>query len=302
MINVDLLRYAVAAADTGSFSRAATRFGVKQSTLSKRIQFLENGLGLPLFRRSTRGVAPTESGAHVLSRARRILEDIDTLAGEARALSSGETGTLKIGFHGSLVGGDLSAAIHAFRAACPDIEIQASQRGRHTLVAALQDGALDAAVLAGQTLLPSLRSLCFWSEPVTISLPADHALAAREPLYWTDLREAIFLVTASDPGPDLRAMVMARLSVPGHHPTVLVQDVGRENLPSLIGGTRIAITAGVILLADQTDGSVCREIHDASGHTCLEQGVYWKVGNGNPALRRFLELLAHRYARIVPAI
>ena len=53
MIEVHLLRYALAAADTGSFSKAADRFGVKQSTLSKQVHYLEDRIGLALFRRST---------------------------------------------------------------------------------------------------------------------------------------------------------------------------------------------------------------------------------------------------------
>lgn len=65
MIDVHQLRYALAAAETGSFSRAADQFRVKQSTLSKRIRHLELRLGLPLFERTTQGVIPTAVGARV---------------------------------------------------------------------------------------------------------------------------------------------------------------------------------------------------------------------------------------------
>jgi len=53
MIEIHLLRYATAAAD---------QFNMKPSRLSKRIHYLELRLGLPIFRRSTRGVVPTKPG------------------------------------------------------------------------------------------------------------------------------------------------------------------------------------------------------------------------------------------------
>jgi DNA-binding transcriptional LysR family regulator len=61
-IGIKQLRYAVATADTTSFSRAASALNVKQSTLSKRIALLEDRLGIALFERTTRGAVPTESG------------------------------------------------------------------------------------------------------------------------------------------------------------------------------------------------------------------------------------------------
>ena len=91
MIDVHLLRYALAAAETGSFSRAADRFRVKQSTLSKRVRHLELRLGLNLFDRSTQGVAPTAVGLRFLARARSILLDLEALSEESRAMAMGVT-------------------------------------------------------------------------------------------------------------------------------------------------------------------------------------------------------------------
>jgi DNA-binding transcriptional LysR family regulator len=55
MIEIHLLRYALAAADTGSFRQAADQFRIKQSALSRPILYLEQRLGLSIFARSTRG-------------------------------------------------------------------------------------------------------------------------------------------------------------------------------------------------------------------------------------------------------
>ena len=212
MIEVHLLRYALAAADSGSFSRAAEQFGIKQSTLSKHVQYLEDRLGLLLFRRSTRGVVPTDPGERFLRRARHIIEDIASLDRESRALARGGTGLLRLGFHGSLAGGDLSAALAAYRTAWPEVEIEASEGNRDRLLNALDKGTLDLAILVGRSDRPTIRSLSLWSEPLLLALPPSHPLANADTLYWTDLRGAAFVVTAADPGPDIGAMITARLA------------------------------------------------------------------------------------------
>ncbi len=53
------LRYAIAAADHGSFYRAARALDVEQSTLSRGISKLERVVGVVLFDRSRSGVATT---------------------------------------------------------------------------------------------------------------------------------------------------------------------------------------------------------------------------------------------------
>ncbi|MEO6216484.1 MAG: LysR family transcriptional regulator [Sphingomonas sp.] len=300
MIEVHLLRYALAAADFGSFSRAADQFGIKQSTLSKRVQYLELRLGLPLFRRSTRGVTPTDTGERFLSKARRIVQDIEALDQESRALASGAAGGLRIGFHSSLGGGNLAAVLREYRSAWPGVEIDAREDDGTRLLEAVEDGRLDLAIVTGRSSRTSLRSLCFWSEPLVIGLPPGHPLADMQTLYWTDLRHAEFVVTAADPGPDLAAMIIARLSGPGHRPAITAQQVSRDNLLSLAAGDRLTVTAGVAPAAAGADLPTLREVHDAFGATTLEQGVHWRRDNTNPALKRFLELLSHRYARPIP--
>ncbi|PCD02244.1 LysR family transcriptional regulator [Sphingomonas spermidinifaciens] len=299
MIEVHLLRYALAAADSGSFSQAADRFGIKQSTLSKRIHYLEDRLGLALFRRSTRGVVPTGPGECILRKARRIVDDIDALDEDCAAIACGAAGTLRFGFHGSLGSGDLSAVIRDFRAACPEVELAARERSRTRLLRALERDQLDFAVLNGQVQRPGIVSLSFWSEQVIIGLSTEDRLCACDPLYWTDLRGMTFVVSKIDPGPFLYDLVASRLSGPGFGPSVRVQDVRRENLFSFAAAGRAVVTTGI---PGANDGVALRQVHDAFGATHLEQAIHWRCDNRSPVLRRFLEMLAHRYGRPVPAL
>ena len=296
MIEVHLLRYALAAADSGSFSRAAEQFRVKQSTLSKRVRHLELRIGVPLFTRSTQGVAPTPSGIQFLARARSIVGELDMLSTDTLALASGERGRLRIGFHGTLAAGDLRATIEDFRREAPDVELEAIEAGRDQLRDGLDRGRLDLSVMAGEA--AGGQALCLWSEPLALGLSFNHPLLERDRLYWTDLREMTFLVTRADPGDLIAAMIATRLAGPCHAPRIVTQAVSRDNLHSFVTRDRLSVTAG---LGPVTDAGVAfREVHDAFGPTRLSQTLHWREENENPALARFLALAARRYGRAPP--
>lgn len=296
MIEVHLLRYALAAAETGSFSQAAERFCVKQTTLSKRIGYLEQRLGMSIFTRSTRGVAPTTGGLQFLARARAIVADLEHLSLDAKAHSYGNCGTLRIGFHASLAGGDLRAILDAYRDAFPQIALTAVEGSREQLLAALDRDRLDVAIVAGEGAAQGRCALTLWSEVLTVGMPTSHRLADLERLYWTDLRGMSFLVTQADPGRLIAAMIAARMAGPGTGPQITAQAVSRDNLPGLACTEQVAVTAGPIAASGTT--RFC-EVHDAFGATRLDQSIQWHRSNRNPALANFLALIGERYCQRV---
>ncbi len=293
MIETYLLRYVIAAAETGSFSRAADQFGIKQSTLSRHILYLEDRLGLPLFRRSTRGVEPTSVGEGFLRRARRIVADMEALGTDCSALARETSSLLRFGFQGSLHCGELSALFRSFRDAYPETEIAARERGRAHLLRALERDELDLAIIGGFCERPDLVSVPLWYEPVLLCVAGSHALAEQDRLYWTDLRAKGFIVTADDPGPDLRDLAVSRLSGPGHAPIVTVQKVSRENLPALVSDQTLALLAGSAP-AGAARRYAFRPIHDAFGPTSIEYRAYWHRDNGRASLGHLLDLVDDR--------
>ena len=150
MIEVQLLRYALAAADTGSFSRAADHFRVKQSTLSKSILYLEQLLGISIFTRSTRGVSTTRPGDMFLGRARAIVEEIEALGRDSSSYAKGHCGTLRIGLLSSQMAGELCTALRAFAGDYPDAEVEATEGTRDELQHALMSDRIDLAILPGE--------------------------------------------------------------------------------------------------------------------------------------------------------
>ena len=78
------LRYLVAVADAGTFTRAAERLFIAQPTLSQQIGRLEQLLGTPLLQRRRDGVQLTAAGAVLLDAARDVLSRIDHAVSQTR--------------------------------------------------------------------------------------------------------------------------------------------------------------------------------------------------------------------------
>lgn len=294
MIEVLLLRYALAAADSGSFSRAADRFRIKQSTLSKRVRYLEERLGVALFTRSTQGVAPTAGGQQFLARARLIVGELDLLSADSAAFAKGDTGTLRIGFHASSLGAELRSALNDYRRDHPGITIEPSEGDRPALVDALGHDRLDAAIIAGEADLPGCRALSLWSEPLMLGVADGRALLERDRVYWTDLIGMRFVVTAADPGKLIAAIIASRLTGPGHVPEISTHAVGRENLRGLAPPDLITVTSGAM---PAETGMAYRQVCDAFGPTRLGQTLVWRATNENPALAHFIAHMERRYGR-----
>lgn len=83
-------------AGTGSFSTAARVLGLSRAAVSGQIARLEAGLGVRLFRRTTRTVALTDEGTRYAERVRRILEDLDHLENEYAHRSGDVSGPLTV--------------------------------------------------------------------------------------------------------------------------------------------------------------------------------------------------------------
>src|SRR5437763_6036298 len=79
-MEIHQLRYFVAVANEGSFSRAAAKVRVAQPSLSQQIRKLEAEVGQPLFDRLPRSVVLTEAGRCLIDYARQVLLSI----GDAR--------------------------------------------------------------------------------------------------------------------------------------------------------------------------------------------------------------------------
>jgi DNA-binding transcriptional LysR family regulator len=301
-IDLQQLRLAVVACDCGSFRRAAESLSIKHNVLSRSIGQLEFLVGASLFERSSGGIKPTLAGRSVLRIARLILEQVDMLVDTGRSGGRGDTGHLVIGFYTSMSTGNLRATIGELKKLLPQLELATMERSRSRLMTALRNGTVDVVVSPGRLPSKETRSLLLWSERILISLPQNHCLAAREMIYWTDLRNEKILLSEYDPGRELEDLLNSKLVRLDDRPRVERHDVSRgiiKSLTSMGMGLSLAMESDI---GASFVGLVYRELQDGSGPSRVDFHAHWRDDNENPALKRFLDLLAERYPSPPPAL
>ncbi|WP_431676966.1 LysR family transcriptional regulator [Kitasatospora sp. KL5] len=172
------LRYFTAVAELGNFTRAAERLHVAQPSLSQQIKALERELGAELLHRTRGATTPTDAGEALLPLARRILADTDSARLAVQETVQLRRGRVRLGAPPSLCVSLLPDVLGAFRGRFPGVDLQISEGGSGDLVAALDAGELDLALIVspspGGGTLPTLA--------VTPLLHEDLVLVSARPL------------------------------------------------------------------------------------------------------------------------
>lgn len=290
------LRYAIAAADHGSFYRAARTLDVEQSTLSRAILKLERSIGMPIFERSRAGVTTTLAGSAFIRGAKPMVATADKLVAMMRAAGQGRAGGLVLGHNSSVSAGNLRATMMSWCDAHPDVEVECVEAERSILLAGLDTGEIDIAILMGAPGHNGFRCEPLWSERMLVALPLSHPLAERDVVHWTDLRGERFLLPAADPGPEIRDMLLGRLAASSAKPDIRMFQASRETVLSVLGGS-----SGISIVCEGSTGArypdvIYRAIHGEQGPALTGHSGCWRADNNNPALRRFLEFIKARYA------
>ncbi|WP_406187723.1 LysR family transcriptional regulator [Streptomyces sp. NBC_01006] len=135
------LRTFLTVAQTLSFTQAAGRLGVRQSTVSQHVRRLEEATGRPLFLRDTHSVELTEDGEALLGFARTILEAHERAA--AYFTGTRLRGRLRFGASEDFVLTRLPEILEGFRHEHPEVDLELSVELSGTLHERLDAGRLD---------------------------------------------------------------------------------------------------------------------------------------------------------------
>ena len=175
MIELRQLRYLIAAAEAGSFSRAARILNIKQATLSRHIALVEKRLGMVLFDRRTRGATLTPNGKTYLRTVQRVVKEFAEINAWVTATKNGHAGRLAVGFYTSFSAGNLRATLSEFSGKFPEVKICRCERDRTLLLAGIENGLLDIAIMIGEAPYRGLVSRPFWSERILVAMPQGQA-------------------------------------------------------------------------------------------------------------------------------
>jgi len=175
----------------GSFARAAHVLGYSPSAVSQQISALERDVGVVLFERGARGVRLTDAGTALLVHAEVVLEKIAEAESHLEAIAGLTGGELRFGAFTSATGVFAAAAVEAFRASHPAVEVRFVDGEPYESIARLAAGELDLALVfdfdrwrADRTYdgvsLPTengLRLLPLFDDPFVLLVPRAHRLA-----------------------------------------------------------------------------------------------------------------------------
>jgi len=195
-MNLRDLNYFIALADHLHFGRAAAASFVSQPTLSTQIRKLEEELGVPLVERAPRNVMLTPAGRDVAARARRIVAGVEEMREAARRSQAPEAGKVALGLFPTLGPYLLPHVVPAIRARFPELELLLVEEKSDVLLERLQDGRLDAALLALPVNDEQLHVEFLFEEPFVLAVPGAHRLSGRGPLSLDDIADERLLLLA----------------------------------------------------------------------------------------------------------
>jgi len=141
--DIAALRMIVAGAELGSFARAADRLGRSQSAVSMQLKKLEEQTGKALFRRSGRGLVPTEAGEALLAYARRIIALNDEAAASLGAIPAA---SVRLGLPQDFAEDVLPEVILRFARKWPLVQVEAHVGRSFALGQEVDSGRLDVAI------------------------------------------------------------------------------------------------------------------------------------------------------------
>jgi len=171
-MNLRQLRYFVSVIDAGNMTRAAERLHVAQTALGMQIRQLEEGLGMSLLVRHSRGVEPTKSGALLYQRARAILTQVEETRQALAECERVDTETIRLGITPALmlgIGAELALAV---REHLPQVFLSMLEAMSHVLVTVLRQGEADFVLCYDVPDLPGIARLALsQDELVLVSTP-----------------------------------------------------------------------------------------------------------------------------------
>jgi DNA-binding transcriptional LysR family regulator len=215
------LRYFMAIAEEGSFSRAAQRLHVSQPPLSTQIKSLEEEIGTQLLARTNRGVTLTASGQVFYEEIRGVLSRLAGVRNMTLQAARGDVGMLAVGFVSIADYGILPPALKSFRARFPLVEVQLHELTTDAQIRELRAARLDLALGLAPVEEPDMEFKRVLREELVLAAPADHPCVRAERVDLRTLSKASFIVPPRDIAPGLYDLTISRCRAAGFAPRIV---------------------------------------------------------------------------------
>lgn len=284
------LRYFVAVAEEGSFSRAATRLHISQPPLSTQIKDLENELGVKLLERTNRGVSLTPAGSALFEEAQAVLARLEHARGQVLRADRGDIGMLSIGFVSTALYGILPTALQGFHSKFPLIEVHLHELTTDAQIRELRAGRLDFGIGLAPVDEPDLEFERLLREELVLAAPSGHpAVATDGAIDLRTLAKASFIVPPRDVAPGLYDLIVSHCHLSGFVPRITQHARQMQTVVGLVScGMGFALVPSSVRNLKRT-GVQYRALRGKA--SAIELGILRVRGRDGPQGERFVETL-----------
>jgi len=175
------LRYFVAAAESGSITRAAETTHVSQPSVSAAISHLEDIFGLQLFiRHHAQGLSLTPAGRRLFASARDLLAHADEVSQDAEGLGEALAGELDVGCFVTFAPFVLPGVLRVLASEHPAIRVRPHEDDLRALHEGLRRGRFEYAITYDLNLPQDIDFEPLVVVPIHVIVPANHRIARRK--------------------------------------------------------------------------------------------------------------------------
>ncbi|MFE7719509.1 transcriptional regulator CynR [Nocardia rhizosphaerihabitans] len=172
------IRYLLAVADHGNFTRAAEALHISQPTLSQQIKQLERLLGVQLLDRSGRTVRLTDAGQVYAEHVRTALRDLEAGERAVHDVQDLARGHLRVAMTPTITAYLIGPLMDRFHRAHPNVTVAVTETTQDRLEEDLLADALDLGIAFSGTHTAGIDCTALFTEDLSLVVGADHALAA----------------------------------------------------------------------------------------------------------------------------
>lgn len=259
------LKYFYEVAKHCHFTNAAKELHMSQPPLTRRIQQLEETLGVVLLNRSKRTVTLTPAGEYLFEACTRLFKILEHDIENVKKIGKGEKGTITIGFTGSVVNDLLPKILKQARITYPDLHIHVSQLTTAQQIKSLNDGSIDLGLLVSPIDEKNIATRLIRTEPFVACIPKTHPFVLKDILTIDMFKNELFIMTPKESGSGYYNAFMNLCSKGGFYPKIVQTAQEQNTIVSLV-----AAQIGVAFVPEST-----RQFqHDEIIYRSLAESIY----------------------------
>ena len=185
----------VAVAECASFSKAAEKQFVTQTTISYHISLLEKELGVQLLRRNNKQVELTPAGIEFLNRTIEILHDLKNAEELTKQIHNSHQEVLRIGYFGHSCYEHFPTILEKLIAQHPGISLHVAQKKQSELIRMLEKDEVDCILCTDYGMFSQIswmNKMSLYADPIRLLVRSDHWAAKKEPVRIKELEHERF--------------------------------------------------------------------------------------------------------------